>query len=974
MDEIAKQCISPQTELELTFSLSSKLQKIEYTDINDRSGKSRSDFALLQTFPRTINSLASEHSLQKNGAVDRASEDSGFQEKPIEQPQGDKLNVTLIPTVRSLNGCTELRDLPEQGFVMAVANLLDVGKDDHLPVPVANKASLSPGDDTDNNTSCPLRKSPENENSGGCILPPGKDVEKIQNEGSEIQTVTCSVTFYSDALLVSETDEIHKVEHDEDYLKDEEGKYLTTSSACANLKHNSSPTSSEIVEMANSDSGLQICGVKSLSECNLETSGQVNEIESAELIPCVDENCQGILHCEVTAMESAASSELDNICFAKSEREAADNTMPASTSQEPAQGDNDGGSIGVIHPEFQSVFDREAEEKCCNLSKTSSEDKLEKHSSPSQCPDGLPSEKVSSLQNHSGTLNEQMGGCYDENNNVGHPCTNLKESYDSARHELKEPTQSCPDSVSQVPVDVQEVDHTLWDSYEMDWVNLNKETEEMARCIDEIQSSKNERPEEPTESQEMLQYVEEAMNIYVSDRTEPEKQNLDVQMKLAEGEGENKMELPAMNVTSKENSENEMHIMKEEIRSDNSVSQEKSEDDVQQENEYTVMPVENFSDPTKRQKSTLGFKNNQEQNFPSFTDDKDDLSALVLPSSDAIVPSHCEFKHLKAPEFNLYGCGLDGNETFEKIQLSPDDDDDAILLDINNIPVSTSSPTQQMQIPQQSIVEDKEIKEEEEMNNPMCQNENPVESVTSSSDISELLNLMAPDDALDCPEIPHTFESTSESSDQPEESDMNPQSEPSADGTTSASNINENNEFGMKKEFDNVLKELNLFFDISRADFSPSPPQQCDDVLKTALSDTLKCKEDPYSRDKMHHGDVTADVANEDHILEMYEEDPKLCPPTITGEREQEVPVSSSLCQETFMDTAETRRERSELRQWEKTWSPLFASLPVLEQLSHRLPLQPRRLEPLKTCTRPIRVGLSKRAKTKQLHRCHPYK
>lgn len=37
-------------------------------------------------------------------------------------------------------------------------------------------------------------------------------------------------------------------------------------------------------------------------------------------------------------------------------------------------------------------------------------------------------------------------------------------------------------------------------------------------------------------------------------------------------------------------------------------------------------------------------------------------------------------------------------------------------------------------------------------------------------------------------------------------------------------------------------------------------------------------------------------------------------------------------------------------------------------------PEQPRRLEPLRTCTRPIRVGLSKRAKTKHLHRPHPYK
>lgn len=38
------------------------------------------------------------------------------------------------------------------------------------------------------------------------------------------------------------------------------------------------------------------------------------------------------------------------------------------------------------------------------------------------------------------------------------------------------------------------------------------------------------------------------------------------------------------------------------------------------------------------------------------------------------------------------------------------------------------------------------------------------------------------------------------------------------------------------------------------------------------------------------------------------------------------------------------------------------------------LPEQPKRLKPLETCRRPIRVGLSKRAKTKRLHYLHLYK
>nr|XP_023692362.1 RAD51-associated protein 2 [Paramormyrops kingsleyae]XP_023692372.1 RAD51-associated protein 2 [Paramormyrops kingsleyae]XP_023692380.1 RAD51-associated protein 2 [Paramormyrops kingsleyae]XP_023692391.1 RAD51-associated protein 2 [Paramormyrops kingsleyae] len=51
-----------------------------------------------------------------------------------------------------------------------------------------------------------------------------------------------------------------------------------------------------------------------------------------------------------------------------------------------------------------------------------------------------------------------------------------------------------------------------------------------------------------------------------------------------------------------------------------------------------------------------------------------------------------------------------------------------------------------------------------------------------------------------------------------------------------------------------------------------------------------------------------------------------------------------------------------------KKWTPAFISLASFNGQNQMLPEQPRRLEPLKTCSRPIRVGLSKRAKPKQLH------
>ncbi|KAK0131886.1 hypothetical protein N1851_033320 [Merluccius polli] len=68
------------------------------------------------------------------------------------------------------------------------------------------------------------------------------------------------------------------------------------------------------------------------------------------------------------------------------------------------------------------------------------------------------------------------------------------------------------------------------------------------------------------------------------------------------------------------------------------------------------------------------------------------------------------------------------------------------------------------------------------------------------------------------------------------------------------------------------------------------------------------------------------------------------------------------------------REEPMKKHDKETRWTPSF-QFPLSEmQFSQRQTVPQRRLEPLRTCARPIRVGLSKRAKTSQLHRNHPYK
>ncbi|XP_076611626.1 uncharacterized protein LOC143335862 [Chaetodon auriga] len=171
-----------------------------------------------------------------------------------------------------------------------------------------------------------------------------------------------------------------------------------------------------------------------------------------------------------------------------------------------------------------------------------------------------------------------------------------------------------------------------------------------------------------------------------------------------------------------------------------------------------------------------------------------------------------------------------------------------------------------------------------------------------------------------------------------------------------------------------VLKELNLYFDISVSYFvsnsGASSPEKCSDVTEASKDGTLNCKQ-LSSPEQGRSSDTPSGDADEDRRL--CESDRMLSCTSGSGDGEQEVPLGTRLCQETSIYTPEKHREPQEMEQTRKMWSPSFVCRPFLEQLSHR-PEQPRRLEPLRTCTRPIRVGLSKRAKTKHLHRPHPYK
>ncbi|KAF7231384.1 uncharacterized protein [Nothobranchius furzeri] len=375
---------------------------------------------------------------------------------------------------------------------------------------------------------------------------------------------------------------------------------------------------------------------------------------------------------------------------------------------------------------------------------------------------------------------------------------------------------------------------------------------------------------------------------------------------------------------------------------------------------------------------------------------RSDLSMPITfpPECDAVVPCQPNLSHSENAQststaltssdrfppsaFTLSSHVLRGFDTFEKIKLSPDDgdDDDAGL---GSMPVLTSSPKekapeQQLHHHMQTAELDVHNKMAVEKDGGECHVGNMANGFVSSDSAcndgpnfhpaADVNVLTWPEQQPDCGSACDSSELTHEES--------NSHSECSAVTPEYDSDPNNSLQFEMKEQFDRVLKELRLFFDISRNDFAsdcrPCSPEQYD-APKPLERNTSKGTEGFSQPGGLHRDDASPDKAVEDHSLEMCGVDPVASFLNASSDGEQEVPLNRKVCQ--HKSTKEKHAVPQEVEQNKKMWSPSFSHLPVLEQLSQT---QLRRLEPLKTCTRPIRVGLSKRAKTKHLHRSHPYK
>ncbi|KAM9703642.1 uncharacterized protein ACNS7B_002287 [Menidia menidia] len=398
----------------------------------------------------------------------------------------------------------------------------------------------------------------------------------------------------------------------------------------------------------------------------------------------------------------------------------------------------------------------------------------------------------------------------------------------------------------------------------------------------------------------------------------------------------------------------------------------------------------------------------------SRSENEDQLFAFSFPSSDAVVPCQqnlilsentphnsgavmCNDRFCPSA-FTLRSCVPEGFDTFEKIPLSADDGDgdDEHTVGLGTLPAITSSPRHLSTTPehQQNVPmaenDEKTPPDEEEVKDG---GEEVVERlkrhadtsnglVSSESAYDEASNFIsaADDITLEWPELEANSGSVcysperilSEFALQPEWSAL------PSERNNPSSGLKYGSEFEMTEQFNRVLKELNLFFEISRNsiedDCRPSLPEECCQVSKSFETKAATCTAYPSSPELEQHQNIPPDGADEDYNMAICGGDSAIPFAAVRSEGEQEVPLDRHPSWETSNDTTEKQRGPLGMDQRRTTWSPSSMYLPLLEQLVQKPPEVQRRLEPLKTCTRPIRVGLSKRAKTKNLHHPHPYK
>lgn len=251
-------------------------------------------------------------------------------------------------------------------------------------------------------------------------------------------------------------------------------------------------------------------------------------------------------------------------------------------------------------------------------------------------------------------------------------------------------------------------------------------------------------------------------------------------------------------------------------------------------------------------------------------------SEAVVPGLHELTPSqdassnpaapNCSARFSPVPSvFTFHDHLLGGFDTFTRLQLSLDDDDGGL----STSPLLTSMARQRLKTPPRRLCQStpeakngnkhavvpEEEEDEKEVERLQCHTENMAdgfEFLSSDYICDEVPNSAADVAALRGPQQhPHSEPACSFS--ERVQDDVTSQA---SENNSPVLDLNDSPKFQMKKQFDVVLKKLNLYFDISMTDFASngkeSSQEQCRDVKK-ATEDKV-CS----SPDLRHHDDTSS--------------------------------------------------------------------------------------------------------------------
>ncbi|KAL7388607.1 hypothetical protein ABVT39_017408 [Epinephelus coioides] len=919
MDKITEE-ISWLTERELTSPLSPKRPRMDYTMTNNHSGQSRFDFPELLTSQKTIDSPSSTSALMKK------ERENTEDEKPHEQLQDSKLIVTSVTKLNASHIDNECTGSSQVCFISAERCFQPLVKDEQPPVTATDEHSSYPVDDaggalaeshtskdasadTSSHSDCKQPgKSLEDKPPVGYSLPAGneEDWRQVQNSVSQIEPFILSSGEHA------------------------AGKMIATAPSETVDRTTETPMPARIsqapAEGDNDASPFSVIDPAMWSETDRKAEENHRNSESTagvELSPSV----------KVSEMETPLP-----LC------------SDVRLSQE------------VSVPDQTKRFNHQSKTEQC---KDEKEESWQSYTEPQAC-------SVSTNETHNKTGNK--GSCHWRSSLSSSPCRPAKpspagdgrqESHDTVGHELKEQDQSGCFPVSPNHPETQEVEYLQTEIARMAGATEIREREEMTSSEEEIGADEHGKLENLSDSEEKLppqnqKHTEDATEISTGDcdKLSYRDDELEINLECLSDHSYNAVISTKEGTTEEKERKEEAGGEEEMDVHGNSEILVKSEDDHQpQSQQKGDMTEESISECSEGNmcrsghKSTLLGQHEQENKLSCFSDchhraetfmaeNKDDFLAVMFPpTSDAVVPGPHELLHSQNADkptalncndrfspvpsaFTFNNSVSRGFDTFERIQLTLDDDDAGL----SNSPLLTSLPGQLLKSPQRQVYDCMpeaesnehnkvpEEEEEEEVERFECHTENMAKGFLSSdTSCNELPNFISAANvlALGQPEPQPNCESAYNSS-ECFQGNLNPKSMSSTVSCQSngpASDVNDRPEFEMKKQFDMVLKELNLFFDISRNDFASnsraSSPERFSSITEALEGDTTNCKEH-FSSPEL--GRPSSD-ANEDHSLEMCGGDPVVSFTSGSGDGEQEVPLGSQLCQETSVYTVEEQHK-----------------------------------------------------------------